>query len=338
LATVLAQQARSAVVSNRLVSTTSEAARLFAAGQTAPGLLSAGAVILTEGVLQTMLLTKVKTITFLLVALAAVALSTAGALYQATASDEPETKAQPTRPAPRTDPLLTSRPAEAPLATTQPTPSDPPAETEKEPNASESTRPALPTCSMPRQALVGLEKHQLYVRTLDVIYEPITTRNGYEVRTSYQQIEVLKTRRYDLNMVKVYDVHGKRIAEKQLPRLLKKETVALVSADSQAADPLNLRLFKEGTLLFILPGAVGPQYYYEPVVPPQPVPAAPPVTAITPPATAPIRSIPSQPTTPRSVTPHADPASPIPYAPAIPLAPSTPAPTIRPAPTATPGK
>jgi RNA polymerase sigma factor (sigma-70 family) len=98
----------------------------------------------------------------------------------------------------------------------------------------------------------------------------------------------IKTMHYDTEMVKVYDVKGKRISTKNLPELLKKETVALAATDVQAAHPLNLRLFKEGTLLFILPPSlVQPPPPF--VVPPTPVeaPITPPSGAIPPPPSFP---------------------------------------------------
>jgi hypothetical protein len=332
LATLLSQQASSAALPGRLVSSTVEAAKWFAAGQTASGLVSAGAVTLTEGVLQTMLLTKLKIATAVLLVLAVVALSTAGAFYQAAASDAPEPKTPGAKPPTAPDPLLSRRPVDPPL---QSTPPDAPSEPEKVVEASELTRLALPTGPMPRQALVGLEKEHLLVRTLDVIYEPVSIRNGYEVRTSYQMTEVLKTRRYQLEVVKVYDVHGQRLRDKQLPKLLKKETVALISSTDEAADPLNLRLFKEGTLLFIIPSAIGPQpptYYEQPTaIYPQPVPPAPIVSAPRPPAPAPLRSTPSNPP-PATATPPTEPRSPVPAAPTVPLGSG-----VRPAPTPVPG-
>jgi hypothetical protein len=148
----------------------------------------------------------------------------------------------------------------------------------------------LPSSPMPRQALVGLDKGQLVVRTLDVMYEPTAVQYEGKTHTSYQKAETLRTMHYQTGMVKVYDVRGKSIDKKALPDLLKKETVALVSTDAHAADPLNLRLFKEGTLLFVLPSASSPpapSTYIVPAIPPPAIgesPTPPPSTA--PPAPA----------------------------------------------------
>jgi RNA polymerase sigma factor (sigma-70 family) len=71
LGTVLTRQGASASVPLQVASTTIKAASLFAAGQvTAPGVLSVKAVALAQGALKTMLLTKLKIATAVLVTLA----------------------------------------------------------------------------------------------------------------------------------------------------------------------------------------------------------------------------------------------------------------------------
>jgi hypothetical protein len=120
-------------------------------------------------------------------------------------------------------------------------------------SSEQNSRNLLSSSPMPRPALVSFDKGQILVRTLDVVYEPTAVVFEGQMHTSYEKAEVLKTKHYDTALVKVYDVRGKKIDKKELPRLLKHEMVALASFDPHAADPLNLRLFKEGTLLFVLP-------------------------------------------------------------------------------------
>jgi hypothetical protein len=79
IAAVLSQQAASASVPLPLVTTTVKAARLFAAGQAASGVVGAKVAALTEGVLKAMLLTKLKTATVVLLVIAALG---AGAAFQ----------------------------------------------------------------------------------------------------------------------------------------------------------------------------------------------------------------------------------------------------------------
>jgi hypothetical protein len=116
------------------------------------------------------------------------------------------------------------------------------------------------------------------------MYEPTTVQLNGKTHTSYLKAEILKTGHFAIEMIRVYEMRGKSISTKKLPELLKKETVALISSDPHAAEPLNLRLFKESTLLFVLPGTVGHSAFVSesngpiPVAPPAPatrIPASP---------------------------------------------------------------
>ncbi len=221
-----------------------------------------------------MLLTKLKTATAVVMVTAVLTLSAAGGFYKAAAGDKPQAE--------------TSRPATRPAADVQQATT--PADTQlpqsfTEPVSSEAGKNELPTTPMPRQALVRLEKRMLSMETLDLVYEPFTRWTQGRYVTAYQQVEIRKTRRYPAEIVHVYDMKGKRIDAKQLPKLVKKEIVALFSSDERAADPLNLRLFKEGTLLFVLssaapppaPPSLAPAVAYPPdapISPPPPAPAA----------------------------------------------------------------
>jgi RNA polymerase sigma factor (sigma-70 family) len=93
LAAVLSPGALSAHVPVSTVSTTIQAASLWAAGQAAPGVISAQVVALTEGVLKTMLLKKLKlaTVVFLMVTAASVG---AGGLIHRAHTAQPTTAEQ----------------------------------------------------------------------------------------------------------------------------------------------------------------------------------------------------------------------------------------------------
>jgi RNA polymerase sigma factor (sigma-70 family) len=268
LAALLSQEARPAGMPTRLISGTIEAARLFAAGQAASGLIAAPVVALTEGVLRAMLVTKLKTATAVLAA-AILVLSAAGGVYKAIAGDAP-TEKQPATPPAALD---------VPQAKTQAKASE--QDAFKPASSEHHGKYELSTGPMPRQALVSLKNDLLLLRTLEVTYEPITMRSQGkqdQTFTTYQSVELLKTRPCPLDWVKAYDMRGQRIDTEQLPKLLQKEIVALVSDSELAADPLNLRLFKEGTLLFITPlpvapGAVSVSTNPSPL-PPPPVPVS----------------------------------------------------------------
>jgi RNA polymerase sigma factor (sigma-70 family) len=79
LATVLSENATAVAISQSLAEGTMKAARLFAAGKAAAGLLSGQAVALAEGVLKTMFVTKLKIVAAVLLAVS-VAGSGAGVL------------------------------------------------------------------------------------------------------------------------------------------------------------------------------------------------------------------------------------------------------------------
>src|SRR5205085_6280882 len=62
---------------------------------------------------------------------------------------------------------------------------------------------------------------------------------------------------YDIDDVKVLDTKGKEIDKKDLPKLLKEESVAMASPWGQTVDPLHLRVLKDGALMFVLPAPKG---------------------------------------------------------------------------------
>jgi RNA polymerase sigma factor (sigma-70 family) len=137
---------------------------------------------------------------------------------------------------------------------------------------------SLPLGPAPVQALVALgDDGRLTVWQASCHYEPRTTVDDRGVQvTSYYQVSGLRASHHALDEIRVYDTKGQSVDPRQLAKLLKGETPALVSQDGRPVDPLHLRLTKEGTLLFVLPGLAAP---------PAP-PVAPPATPPVPPASA----------------------------------------------------
>jgi RNA polymerase sigma factor (sigma-70 family) len=132
LAAVLAQNVASASMPSSLAFSTIKAASLFAAGQAAAtGVLSVKAVALAEGVLKTMLLTKLKIATAVLVAVAVLA-SGAAALTQQVLAEKP--------------PRLASRERERPEVRPEAQPEKPPAlaSRERERPEAQPEKPAVP--------------------------------------------------------------------------------------------------------------------------------------------------------------------------------------------------
>src|SRR5205807_6699645 len=228
LATLL-QDEVSACVPTALVHHTVSAATALVAGQTAAaGAVSAQVAALMEGVLKTMLVTKLKiTAGVLLLGLLGIIASAGG--WATWAAEQP-------RPEPLADPA--------------------PRRAEEGKYAADSTEASalLPTGPMPIPFLVRVDSDDQLVTTRKVtIHQPVTEESpdGKPV-TYYKAIETLTTERFELARTKlvVYNTRGKTIELKALPRLLRKETVAMLLAAGQRIDVRLLRLFKEDTLFF----------------------------------------------------------------------------------------
>jgi hypothetical protein len=72
-----------------------------------------------------------------------------------------------------------------------------------------------------------------------------------------QQVTTIQSQTYDLDDVEILDTKGKKVDKKELPKLLKEETVAMASLYGQPVDPLHLRVLKDGILTFVLPQPKG---------------------------------------------------------------------------------
>jgi hypothetical protein len=122
-------------------------------------------------------------------------------------------------------------------------------------------RGKLPTGPAPVQALVKLDRQgRLRVWQHVTVYEPPPAADaGRQQVTTYRAISTVMATVHALEEIRVFDTAGKAVDPKELPRLLKGETPALISADGRPVDPLHLRLTRTGTLLFVLPPTRSPQ-------------------------------------------------------------------------------
>jgi hypothetical protein len=168
----------------------------------------------------------------------------------------------------------------------------------------------LPVGPAPIQVLVRLsEDGRLTVHRKIVYYQPETTivkSNGQAHSvTAYLRKEYGFSSDYDSATIRVHDAKGRDIDAKELRQRLKKWTLALISADHNPVDPLQLRLYKEDTLVFVLPPpppaqAARPVPGNDPMAPPPPPAAVPPAVPIpyqvAPPP--PVAAPPTVPTTP----------------------------------------
>jgi hypothetical protein len=118
----------------------------------------------------------------------------------------------------------------------------------------------LPTTPPPVQCLVSLDKDGRIVLVGSVTeYKPVVEErkqpDGKTVtRTALVPVVTFRTQKYALKDVQAFDTQGKPVDAKKLPELLRERVPALVSADGNKVDPLHLRIVKDGTLVFVVPG------------------------------------------------------------------------------------
>jgi RNA polymerase sigma factor (sigma-70 family) len=132
----------------------------------------------------------------------------------------------------------------------------------------------LPAGPGPTQALVSRDQDGAFrLWRMATVYEPRSRVDSRgEPTTSYHQVAAMTQQRYEPDEVQCYDMNGKQVAAADLPKLLKRETLCLTAPAGWPVDPLQLRLYKEGTLLVVVPVPTPPA----PVPPSAPAwPAAP---------------------------------------------------------------
>lgn len=240
LATTLTLNAAAAVPAPLLVSTV-KAASLCAAGPAASaGLVSGTVAALTKGALQRMLLIKLRIAS-------AVMLTVAGMVFLASAAWYATPAAPPGgAPAVPPPPAVVAPPDIVPPKVIVPQPFAVPVN---------AKTVQLPSGIAPQQALVCLSKDGHLEVTMPMSHAiPFTNvlPDGKTV-TTYQVWSKPTTSLYKIADIKVQDVKGKAIDNKELAKL-KDDTLVLVFPPGQTLDPLHLRLTKEDTMILIIPG------------------------------------------------------------------------------------
>jgi RNA polymerase sigma factor (sigma-70 family) len=249
VAVTLVNNAASACVPAPLLGSTVQAAARVAAGWAAAGAVSAPIAALTEGVLKTMGMNKVKMAVTL--ALAIGLIGAGWGVY--TTHAEPPAATEGNKAAPATPE---------------------PAKTDEKIN--------LPTSPAPVQVLASIDKDgKLVIKTVVVGFRAQGGAVGAGIGgpvggpvilpapapgnppapggvprggpPAVQQVTELRTQTFDLDDVEILDVKAKSVDKKDAAKMLKEETPALASLFGQKVDPLHLRLVKEGTLTFVLP-------------------------------------------------------------------------------------
>jgi RNA polymerase sigma factor (sigma-70 family) len=261
VAVALSHSAASASVPAPLLRSTIQAATLVAANHPAAEVVSASVAALTEGVLKTIFLSRVKlaTAVVLVVGLLGIAWGM-GSTRAATPPAREQEVVQASAPVLGRSAKEVGKPAK---------------------DAQGKTKIRLPKGPPPIQILVSLAKDgKLVVRSSGPsgLGPPPSLSLGVPSPAPDAGGETMRSHTYDLGDVQVLDTSGKKVDKKELLKLLKDETVALRSFGGHPIDPLHLRVLKEGTLIFILPGPKGGGFLPLPdQAIPLPAPEAPPV-------------------------------------------------------------
>jgi RNA polymerase sigma factor (sigma-70 family) len=252
LAVVLTENAATASVPTGVVSTTIKAASLFASGKaSAVGVISVKAVALTEGVMKTMFLAKLKIATTIVLSMGLLGISWGLYPTRAAMPNEAEQEAAPQPPSASS---ATDKEGGNPSKKGQ-----------------DEEKIALPKGPAPVQAVVSLSKDgKLTVKCEHIVVTkrrtgmpplPVGQMPGPRVVVkdfgggigAMMPAHHPKEMSYDLKEAQVFDTKGKEVDKKDLAKLLKEERIAVASFGDQLPDPLHLRILKEDTLVFILP-------------------------------------------------------------------------------------
>jgi hypothetical protein len=198
----------------------------------------------------------------------------------------------------------------------------------------------VPYGTFPAQAVVRLEDGKLIVRQRVQHFVKFQQLVDGHVVTKAQKRSALSVAEHDSADVAVFDMKGNRLSPKAWKELLKSDVHALIAYDGLLPNPRELTLFKQDTLLIVLPGqAAGPGYtltndgrnwyYAAPNVAPS-VTVPPALPTPTAPVTAPPQPV--KPNKPARPTPPAAPGNTLPPEPAPELPPLAPSTTPAPAP------
>jgi RNA polymerase sigma factor (sigma-70 family) len=259
----LGTDARSAALPHTLTNITVSLAVRFAPGAGAPFGIAPAVSSLPDGVLKTMLVTRLRHL-FATGLLACGVLGVGLAFAQQFPSPEPDRApaVQPAGAEPVADPLVAN-------AQPQPKPPEP-----KKYVAKGVEDDEVPTIAFPGQAVVRIEDGKLVVRTRLTAYVPTTVQTGANgAVTSYRVKKMgVHAATHDLDDVAVFDMKGSRLSLKAWKELLKSDVHVLVAFDGKLPNPRELTLFKSDTLLVVLPAQemIPPPVYTPPAVPTAP--------------------------------------------------------------------
>jgi RNA polymerase sigma factor (sigma-70 family) len=298
IAVVLSREAIGSTVPRELVLLTARAAAKVASGGVVPpDLVSPSVSSLTDGVMKTMLAYRLRLMLGLVLVSGLVGLGAYGLAQTTPAQTQPLPQPEVIRVNPGQnafDPYI------AGTLVQQPKPE------KVAPKGIEDDD--VPYPSTPAQAVVRVEDGRVIVRQRSSRVVSVAAQNvpGQAVVAWQRKSDVLATS-HDPADVSVFDMKGNRLQPKVWKEKLKNDVHALVSFDGRLPNPRELTLFKEDTLIVVLPTGTTAVWGVTDVVhPPVTVPATPfRPGSVAPPAGIPGPGVPSTPTAPlRPTTPR----------------------------------
>ncbi len=287
VAAALGPGAAATAVPRGLAVLTARVARAAAAGAVPAGAVPASVSLLADGVLKTMLATRLR-----LALGAAAALGLAGLGAYGLAQGPAPARLDP----PKDVPLKAAPPAVGRTYSYVPVPADAPPPGKAEKVAAKGIEDDdVPYPAFPAQAVVRVEDGKLVVRQRGFHFQPVTRVAGGQPVTSYERRSGPQAVTHDAADVTVFDMKGNRLPPKAWKEKLKADVHALVAFDGKLPNPRELALFKDDVLLVVLPGPAAPGGYGPPPVVPEGVPVpeavptapAPPFGGLRPPAVRP---------------------------------------------------
>jgi RNA polymerase sigma factor (sigma-70 family) len=249
LTMALGQNANASLQSS-LVHTTVKAGSLLVAGQTVTGIISPAVIALMEGVMKTMLLTKLKVVTAIVFAIGVI--GTANLMVYRSMAVEPARVS--INELPRNQDSAPPKADETPK--------------QKEDKQKESAKPGgenskdekahgLPGGPAPSWVCASIAKDgKIIVGIPFITYKTVTTKikkDGEEKEAYYYEpVAKENVKSFEASDVKAFDVQGKPMDSKDLSKLLEKKTLVLCSTDSRKVDPFYLRIIKDGTVVLVI--------------------------------------------------------------------------------------
>lgn len=135
---------------------------------------------------------------------------------------------------------------------------DPKAENNKPTENKPNDEPILPFGVAPIQVLAQFQDGKIVISSTRPIFRvvPSSARALVEAPGTGKENSApngLRTVTFEVQEVTAMDTRGKRLGENELAKILKEQSVIMVSLNGQPVDPLHLRVLKEGMIVLVLP-------------------------------------------------------------------------------------